>query len=97
MKPMLFCHLDLSQHKKWMPPAPNCDGLPICGHFQMTTSEVKFCFRTLLTSRLDRDKILVVNPMFIWMMNPMMTLKNPYNSWLTRNSKWLSLKPVEII
>ena len=25
------------------------------------------------------------------------TLKNPYNSWLTRNSKWLSLKPVEII
>ena len=95
-KPMLFCHLDLSQHKKWMPPAPNWDGLPICRHFQngRQWSEILFSH---ITSGLDRDKILVFKPIFFWMMNPMMTLKNPYDSWLTWNSKWLSLKPVEII
>ena len=32
-----------------------------------------------------------------WMRNPITTLKNPHDSWLTRNSKWLSLKPAEII
>ena len=26
----------------------------------------------------------------------MVTLKNPYDSWLTRNSKWLPSKPAEI-
>ena len=29
MKPLLFCHWDLYQHEKWMPPSPNWDGLPI--------------------------------------------------------------------
>ena len=28
-KPMLFCHWDLSQHEKSMPPPLNWDGLPI--------------------------------------------------------------------
>ena len=100
MKCMLFCHLDLSQHKKWMPPAPNLDGLPICRHFQNGRQWSKILFshitQHIWISGLDKDKILVFKPMFFWMMNPMMT-QNPYNSWLTRNSKWLSLKPVEII
>ena len=56
-----------------------------------------FVFAHYSASGIDRDKILISKPMFFWMMNPMMTLKNPYNSWLTRNSKWLSLKAVEII
>ena len=30
------------------------------------------------------------------MMNPMITLANPYDSWLTLNSKWLPSKPAEI-
>ena len=47
-------------------------------------------------SRIDRDKILVSKPMLMWMRNPMITLKNPYDSWLTRNSKWLHSKPAEI-
>ena len=29
MKPVLFCHWDLYQHEKWMPPLPNWDGIPI--------------------------------------------------------------------
>ena len=86
MKPMLFCHLDLSQHKKWM-------------HQHQIGMDYLYAvvFTHYSASGIDRDKILVSKPMFFWMMNPMMTLKNPYNSWLTRNSKWLSLKPVEII
>ena len=35
--------------------------------------------------------------MFMWMRNPMKTLKSPYDSWLTQNSKWLPSKPAEII
>ena len=37
-----------------------------------------------------------LNPMFMWMRNPMITLKHPYDSWLTRNSKWLPSKSAEI-
>ena len=40
--------------------------------------------------------ILVSNPMFMWIRNPMITLINPYDSWLTLNSKWLPSKPAEI-
>ena len=29
IKPILFCYRDQSQHKKWMPPSPNWDVLPI--------------------------------------------------------------------
>ena len=31
----------------------------------------------------------------MWMRNPMITLNNPYDSWLTQNSKWLPSKPAE--
>ena len=34
--------------------------------------------------------------MFLWMRNPMITLKIPYDSWLTQNSKWLPSIPAEI-
>ena len=40
----------------------------------------------------DRDKILVYKAM----RNPIMTMKNPFVCWLTRNSKWLQLTPTEI-
>ena len=30
-------------------------------------------------SKIDRDMILVSKPMSMWMRNPMITLKNPYN------------------
>ena len=33
----------------------------------------------------------VSKPMFMWMRNPMITLNSPYDSWLTQNSKWLSI------
>ena len=33
-------------------------------------------------SRIDRDKISVSKSMCFWMKNPMMTLKNPYDSWV---------------
>ena len=36
--------------------------------------------------------MLVSKPMFMWTRNPMITLKNLYNSWLTLNSKWLPSK-----
>ena len=49
MQPILFCYWDLSQDKKWMPPSPNWDGLPIYDAiFKMATSEVKLRFRLLL-------------------------------------------------
>ena len=41
---MLFCHWDLSQHKKWMPPSPNWDGLHYDVIFKMAASEVKLRF-----------------------------------------------------
>ena len=34
--------------------------------------------------------------MFMWMRNPLITLTNPYDSWLTLNSKWWPSKPAEI-
>ena len=40
--------------------------------------------------------ILVSKPMFMWMRNPIITLKSPYDSWLTQHSKWLPSKPAEI-
>ena len=47
-------------------------------------------------SNIIGDKILVSKPMFMGMRNPMITLKSPYESWLTQNSKWLPSKPAEI-
>ena len=49
MKPMLFCHLDLSQHKKWMAPAPIGMDYLYAAILKMAASVVKFCFRTLLS------------------------------------------------
>jgi len=46
-------------------------------------------------SIIDRDEILVSSSMFLRMSNPMMIPKNRFDSWLTRNSKQLSLEPVE--
>ena len=48
MKPVLFCHWDLYQHEKWMPPSPNWDGLPIWHHFQNghQRSKITFLFVT---------------------------------------------------
>ena len=83
-KAILFCHWDLSQHEKSMPPSLNWDGLPIQRHFQngRQRSEIHV-FAYYSASRIDRDQILVSKPMFFWMKNPMMTLNNPYDSWLT--------------
>ena len=48
-KAILFCHWDLSQHEKPMPPSPDWDGLPIYSTiFKMAVSEVKLRFRLLL-------------------------------------------------
>ena len=88
MRPILFCSWDLSEHEKWMPPSPNWDGLPV-DYIYM------YVFPPYLRS-IDRDKILVSKSMFMWMRNPMITLKSPYDSWLTQNSKWLPSKPAEI-
>ena len=63
--------------------------------FKMAATEITFSPITHV-SKIDRDKILVSKPMFMWIRNPMITLKNPYDSWLTLNSKWLPSKPAEI-
>ena len=49
MKPMLFGHLDLSQHKKWMHQHQIGMDYLYAAIFKMAASEVKFCFRTLLS------------------------------------------------
>ena len=41
-----------------------------------------FVFIYYSASRIDGDTILVSKSMFFSMKNPMMTLKNPYDSWL---------------
>ena len=47
---MLFCHWDLSQYEKSMPPPLNWDGLPIYSAiFKMAASEVKLRVRILLS------------------------------------------------
>ena len=62
-------------------------------------SEIKFLPITQLL--VLRQDFSVLSHVFMHE-NPMMTLKNPYdplltrNSWLTRNSKWLPLKPAGI-
>ena len=98
MRPILFCSWDLSEHEKWMPPSPNWDGLPVGRHFQ--NGHLKnlwnYIFASNLVYRRDRDKILVSKSMLVWMRNPMITLINPYDSWLTRISKWLPSKPAKI-
>ena len=53
----------------------------------ITFSPIIFAYNSV--SWIDRDKIFVSNPMFMWM-------NNPYDPWLTRNSKWLPSKPAEI-
>ena len=44
--------------------------------FKMAASEVKYVFAYYSASRIDRDNILVSEPMFFWMKNPMMPLSN---------------------
>ena len=65
--------------------------------FKMAAIEISGIIFSPVTQFLgDRDKILVFKPIFMWMRNPMITLKSPYDSWLTQNSKWLPSKPAEI-
>ena len=87
MRPILFCSWDLSKHEKWMPPSPNWDGLPVGRHFQNGRHQNlwNYIFANNSVSRIDRDKILLSKPMFMWMRNPMITLTNLYDAWLTRN------------
>ena len=47
-------------------------------------------------SRIDRYKIVMFIFMFMWVRNPMITLKSSYDSWLAQHSKWLPSKPAEI-
>ena len=81
-RPTLLYSWDLSEHEKWMPPITKL-GWTTCG------TPISKWPSSKLVSCIDRDKILVSNPMFMWM-------KNPYDPWLTRNSKWLPSKPAEI-
>ena len=87
MRPILFCSWDLSEHETWMPPSPNWDGLPVGRHFQNGHHKNvwNYIFANNSVSRIDRDKVLMSKPMFMWMRNPMITLKNLYDAWLTRN------------
>ena len=98
MRPILFCSWDLSEHEKWMPQSPNWNGLPVERHFQNGHHQNlwNYIFAYNSDSGIDRDKILLSKPMFMWMRNPMITLINLYDSWLTRNSKWLPSKPAKI-
>ena len=79
--------LGLSEHEKWMPTSSNWDGLPVGRHFQNGRHQNlwNYIFANNSVSRIDRDKILMSKPMFMWMRNPMITLKNLYDAWLTRN------------
>ena len=90
--------LGLVRNEKWMPPSPNWDGLPVGRHFQNGHHQNlwNYIFASNSVYRRDRDKILVSKPMLVWMRNPMITLINPYDSWLTRNSKWLPSQPAKI-
>ena len=89
MRPILFCSWDLSEHKKWMPPSPNWDGLPVGRHFQNGRHQNlwNYIFANNSVSIIDRDNILMSKPMFMLMRNPMITLTNLYDAWLTRTSK----------
>ena len=80
-----------------MSPSPNWDGLPVGRHYQNGRHQNlwNYIFAYNSVSRRDRDKILVSKPMLVWMRNPMITLINPYDSWLTRNSN-LKLAVFEI-
>ena len=86
VRPILFCSY-LSEHKKWMPPSPNWDGLPVGRHFQYDHHQNvwNYIFANNSVSRIDRDTILMSKPMFMWMRKPMITLRNLYDAWLTRN------------
>ena len=76
MRPILYCFWDLSEHEKWMPPSPNWDGLPVGRHRHQNLGN--YIFANNSVSRIDRDKMLMSKPMFMWMRNPMITLKNLY-------------------
>ena len=86
MRP-IFCIWDLSEHEKWMPTSPNWDGLFVGRHFKNDRHQNfwNYIFANNSVSRIDRDNILMSKPMFMWMRNPMITLKNLYDAWLTRN------------
>ena len=71
-KAMLFCHWDLSQHEKPMPPYYLYSAI-----FKMAASEFNYVFTYYSTSRIDGDKILVSKTMFFWMKNTMITLQKP--------------------
>ena len=74
------------------------DYLPVRRHFQKGRHQNlwNYIFAYNSVSGIDRDKILLFKPMSMWMRNPMITLINPFESWLTRNSKWLPSKPAKI-
>ena len=86
-RPILFCFWDLSGHEKWMQTSSNWDGLPVGRHFQNGRHQNlwNYIFANNSVSRIDRDKILMSKSMFMWMRNLMITLKNLYDAWLTRN------------
>ena len=65
-KPMLFCHWNLSQHEKSMPPPLNWDGLPIQRNFlKWPPAKWNYVFAYYSESRIDRDNILVSKLMFV--------------------------------
>ena len=60
---------------------------PLGRHFQngRHTDWWNYMFTNNSVSRIDRDRMLVCKPIFMWMGNPMITLTNIYDSWLTGN------------
>ena len=96
MRPILFCSWDISQHGKWIPPSPNSDGLPVWRHFQNGVSEIS----EITFSPISRLGYIETRS---WCLYPYVEdeesndeITNRYDSWFTRNSKWLSFKPAKI-
>ena len=69
-------------------------------NFKMAVSELNYVFTYYSASWIDGDNILISKPIFFSMMNPMMTLKNPYDSWLAvfeinRNDTYWSMGSID--
>ena len=74
-----------------MPPSPNVDGLPVGRHFQMAAIEISgYIFA--YNSKIDRVKILVSKPMFMGIMNPMITLKKSLGLLVNSKFKMVAYK-----
>ena len=97
MKPILFCYWNLSYYKKWMPPSPNWDGLPILRHFLngRQRSEMTFSLITLHL-RQTETTFWFLNPCFSGWRIQWCHWKLLVNYWSTWNSKWMSLKSTEM-